>query len=56
MLMVDQRFYFEFEQRFRGTGEDIGKRLGGYSSLLETLEKSGIQTNAVDYGCGRGSG
>lgn len=54
MLMVDQRFYFEFEQRFRGSREDIGKRLDGYSSLLETLEKSGIQTNAVDYGCGRG--
>ncbi|CUX55018.1 class I SAM-dependent methyltransferase [Agrobacterium genomosp. 13] len=52
--MVDQRFYFEFEQKYRGTRAEVGKRLLGYSPLLDALEASGLPNVSVDYGCGRG--
>ncbi|MFK0386319.1 class I SAM-dependent methyltransferase [Agrobacterium sp. NPDC090273] len=52
--MIDQRFYFEFEQKYRGTRAEVGKRLLGYSALLDALEASGLSKVSVDYGCGRG--
>lgn len=52
--MVDQRFYYEFEQRFRGSREEIEKRLEVYAPLLRSIEESGLPMDAVDYGCGRG--
>ena len=50
---LDQ-FYFDFENHFRGTKEDI---LKGQSAYLQYLQKSGVNFEnkpALDLGCGRG--
>ena len=50
---LDQ-FYFDFENHFRGTKEDI---LKGQSAYLPYLQKSGVNFEnkpALDLGCGRG--
>jgi SAM-dependent methyltransferase len=47
------RFYSEFEAKFRGSEEEIAKRLSGrYGKLLESHAKK--THRAIDLGCGRG--
>lgn len=47
-------FYHAFEERHRGTREDIKARLGAYRPFLEALRGAGAQAIALDLGCGRG--
>ena len=43
--------YVEFEARFRGTGEEIAKRLERYLPLVREVQDKGP---VIDLGCGRG--
>jgi O-antigen chain-terminating methyltransferase len=52
--MIDADVYRRFEDRFRGTREEVKLKLQVYAPLLAALEASGVERNGVDYGCGRG--
>ncbi|HEV2914123.1 MAG TPA: methyltransferase domain-containing protein [Pyrinomonadaceae bacterium] len=45
------KLYASFEDCFRGTAEEVRQGLGFY---LPLLEESGIKTEVLDIGCGRG--
>lgn len=47
-------FYHEFEAHFRGSRQEIQKRLEVYIPFLEPLLKQGHRPRIVDVGCGRG--
>lgn len=51
---MTQDFYRAFEDRFRGSREDIKARLSVYTPWLETLAAQVPQRQALDIGCGRG--
>jgi O-antigen chain-terminating methyltransferase len=47
----DERAYFELERRYRGTEDEIRRRIDGYTPYLENAgERGGV----LDLGCGRG--
>ena len=50
------KVYLEFENKFRGTREEIQERLKVYLSIIEKLdiENGHDDTTIVDIGCGRG--
>lgn len=50
---MDQQFYRNFEDRFRGSREIIKERLQCYSGLLEALSHLGLPKDLIDLGCGR---
>jgi|GEM_PF-1690923 O-antigen chain-terminating methyltransferase len=54
--MKDGNFYFDFENRHRGTREQILERLKFYEPLVRFIAKkySNEKPKAVDLGCGRG--
>jgi O-antigen chain-terminating methyltransferase len=52
-LKLKDNFYFKFEQKFRGSKEDIKKRLEVYLPVLEYI-KTLKNTKSIDIGCGRG--
>lgn len=52
--MIEKRFYYEFENRHRGSREEIRKRLEIYNPVLALIERERLPLNAIDYGCGRG--
>ena len=52
--MIEKRFYYEFENRHRGSRSEIRGRLEIYNQTLELLERELLPKNAIDYGCGRG--
>jgi len=54
--MKDGNFYFDFENRHRGTREQILERLKFYEPLVRFISKkySNEKPKAVDLGCGRG--
>ncbi|WP_274427850.1 class I SAM-dependent methyltransferase [Desulfosarcina sp. BuS5] len=60
LLLTDEEkhkldpFYVEFEDRFRGTREDIKKRVEVYLPYLEALPFKKEEIRALDLGCGRG--
>ena len=47
-------FYIEFEDKFRGTREDIKQKLKVYLPYVQTLPFKKQYINAIDIGCGRG--
>lgn len=47
-------FYKKFEDRFRGTDEEITNRLEEYIPYFQNLSKSLLNYPIVDLGCGRG--
>ena len=47
-------FYVEFEDRFRGTREDIKERLAVYIPYIEALDQKQEKLEVLDVGCGRG--
>jgi O-antigen chain-terminating methyltransferase len=47
-------FYVAFEDRFRGSREDIFNRLKVYLPLLETAQIGTQESPILDVGCGRG--
>ena len=47
-------FYVAFEDRFRGSREDIFNRLKVYLPLLETAQIGTQESPILDLGCGRG--
>lgn len=47
-------FYRAFEDRFRGSPEEIRGRLAAYRPLLRALSGGGGPHRALDLGCGRG--
>jgi len=47
-------FYRDFEDKFRGSREDIKSRLNVYSQFLIPLLKEYPKGGAIDLGCGRG--
>lgn len=49
----EEHAYFELEQRFRGTEEDIRERLQRYLPYLESAAAAG-ERPVLDLGCGRG--
>jgi SAM-dependent methyltransferase/regulator of replication initiation timing len=54
---TDDSMYVAFEEKYRGTPENIRERLGYYLPLVEqTLNTQGMKDKqtAVDIGCGRG--
>jgi SAM-dependent methyltransferase len=48
------RFYSCFEDRFRGSREEIRTRLSVYLPLLQQVAAGNPTFNAIDLGCGRG--
>lgn len=49
-----EKLYFAFEQRFRGTREDIRQRLAYYLPLLRDSVVGAQGASVLDIGCGRG--
>lgn len=47
-------FYIEFEDKFRGTREDIKQRVADYLVYLEKLPFKKEDIKVLDVGCGRG--
>ena len=47
-------FYLAFENEFRGTRDEIQKRLRAYLPFLQIAEISGKRGGVLDLGCGRG--
>jgi len=47
-------FYIEFENRFRGTREEIKEKLKVYLPLIESLPFKNENLQLLDVGCGRG--
>ncbi len=55
-MPIDDKFYTEFEEKFRGTEQDIKKRLRFYIPLLKVYAEAypSSKPTALDIGCGRG--
>jgi O-antigen chain-terminating methyltransferase len=56
---VPDDYYWRFEQRMRGTPEEIERRLRGYQDLVAPLRDAFLADDAepprwIDLGCGRG--
>ena len=47
-------FYYRFEQRFRGSREEIKRRQSVYLPILESLKAIQLPARTLDLGCGRG--
>ena len=52
--MNSSDFYLRFENKFRGSSEEIHKRLGAYDCLLRKISSSSLEMKVLDIGCGRG--
>ncbi len=50
----NDRFYKEFEDKFRGSEKDIIDRLTEYLPILKNIPKKTKKYPALDIGCGRG--
>lgn len=51
---MNDNFYKQFEDRFRGSRELIMSRLSAYAPLLELMQKMHSNSTIIDLGCGRG--
>jgi O-antigen chain-terminating methyltransferase len=51
---VTQRFYREFEDKYRGSREDIKGKLKTYLDFVLPVAQLSTDSTAVDLGCGRG--
>ena len=52
--MNSSDFYLQFENKFRGSREEIHKRLQAYDCLLTKISSSSSALKVLDIGCGRG--
>ena len=52
--MNSSDFYLQFENKFRGSREEIHKRLQAYDCLLTKISYSSSALKVLDIGCGRG--
>ena len=52
--MNSSDFYLQFENKFRGSREEIHKRLQVYDCLLTKISSSSSALKVLDIGCGRG--
>ncbi len=52
--LINPVFYHEFEEKFRGTREDIKERLMVYIPILDKLFGEWKDKRFIDIGCGRG--
>ncbi len=53
--MNKSNFYYEFENRFRGSRDQVKTTLLGYSNLLNKINNSiNLKPQLLDIGCGRG--
>lgn len=52
--MVDPNFYRTFEDRFRGSREEVKRRLAVYLPFIAPLKTLDNSPAALDLGCGRG--
>lgn len=53
-VSIPEGFYVAFEDRFRGTREDIKGRLSVYLPLVAAAAAGGADAPILDVGCGRG--
>ncbi|MGC9144443.1 class I SAM-dependent methyltransferase, partial [Hydrogenobaculum sp.] len=55
-MPIDDKFYKAFEEKFRGSEEEIRKRLEFYTPLLKVYAEAypSSKPKALDIGCGRG--
>ena len=51
---MEKDFYFEFENRFRGSRDEIKNRLSNYQGLLDYILLEFDSPHLLDIGCGRG--
>nr|WP_321269483.1 class I SAM-dependent methyltransferase [uncultured Tolumonas sp.] len=51
---MNDNFYREFEDEFRGSRESIKSRLNVYSPFLNAISQIYPKSNTLDIGCGRG--
>jgi ubiquinone/menaquinone biosynthesis C-methylase UbiE len=51
---VNSDFYRRFEDKYRGTREEIKRRQRVYFSFIQPLKSIYISCNVLDLGCGRG--
>ena len=51
---MDQEYYLEFENEFRGKREEIISRQKNYDGVIRYLLKNHKKPNILDIGCGRG--
>jgi SAM-dependent methyltransferase len=51
---IPDEFYFEFENRFRGTTEDIKHRVAIYAPVVKKAGAGTAKHPVADIGCGRG--
>ena len=52
--MKYNEFYLAFENKFRGSSEDINKKLSIYDGLLNEIKSRFSHCKLLDIGCGRG--
>ena len=51
---MEKDFYFEFENKFRGSRDEIKNRLSNYQGLLDYILLEFDSPQLLDIGCGRG--
>lgn len=51
---MQKNFYFEFENKFRGSRNEIKNRLSNYQGLLDYILVTFDSPKSLDIGCGRG--
>ena len=51
---MENNFYLDFENRFRGSRSNVIEKLAYYDSLLEIISQNCKQVRLLDVGCGRG--
>lgn len=53
-MVDDEHFYLALEDRFRGSREEIGKRLRSYLKYIRQAGAGTLERPVLDLGCGRG--
>ena len=51
---MENNFYLDFENRFRGSRSSVLEKLSCYDSLLQRISKNLNEVRLLDVGCGRG--
>ena len=51
---MNNKFYLEFENRFRGDQEKVFQLFSNYDPLIKLILKNNHPNNLLDIGCGRG--
>ena len=51
---MENNFYLDFENRFRGSRSSVLEKLACYDSLLQRISENSKEIRLLDIGCGRG--